>query len=234
MNRFNLLLPLLALSLFLTQSSTAWGQTSLNGNNRTDTVACDGQDVEINGNDSSVILTGNCGSVNVAGNGNVVSIEATANIKVLGNGNKVTWARSTSGDKPGIMALGDGNTVEQGASASPTTESSEGESKAELESNDTVVVVGPSLVLINNGVRKTYNCNGRDVSVNGNKCELVFEGRCGSISVNGNKNTVHVDAAASIAVTGNKNRVTWSAGVDSSSPSVSNLGNKNSIAKKSP
>jgi hypothetical protein len=82
-----------------------------------------------------------------------------------------------------------------------------------------------SLDFYDNGVRGTYNCDGRRVRITGNACELSLEGRCDSVAVMGNANRVRVLAAiGSINVTGNQNTVSWSKAQNPTPPRVSNLG----------
>ncbi len=88
----------------------------------------------------------------------------------------------------------------------------------------------PPLEFYDNGIRGSYRCEGRRVSVNGNACELTLEGACDSLSVTGNGNRVRVLAQiGSISVLGNQNSVAWSKAGNPKPPRVSNLGSGSSV-----
>ncbi len=89
----------------------------------------------------------------------------------------------------------------------------------------------PPLEFYDNGIRGSYRCEGRRVSVNGNACELTLEGACDSLSVTGNGNRVRVLAQiGSISVLGNQNSVAWSKAGNPKPPRVSNLGSGSSVS----
>jgi hypothetical protein len=89
----------------------------------------------------------------------------------------------------------------------------------------------PPLELYDNGIRGSYRCEGRRVSVNGNACDLTLEGSCESLSVTGNGNRVSVLAqVGSISVLGNQNTVAWSRAGNPKPPRVSNLGSGSSVS----
>jgi DUF3060 family protein len=70
-------------------------------------------EVEVNGNDNSVTLTGDCKSINVSGANNKVKAEGVATIDVTGSGNEVTWKRAVGGKKPKVNRTGVNNKVTQ-------------------------------------------------------------------------------------------------------------------------
>ncbi len=80
-------------------------------NGRTETIACRGKDVTVDGNDNDLTLTGECGRVEVSGDANVVRVEVAAAIFALGDRNKVTWARGIGGKAPKVTSLGSGNDI---------------------------------------------------------------------------------------------------------------------------
>lgn len=87
-----------------------------------------------------------------------------------------------------------------------------------------------------------------DHALNDNKGTFEFTGTCGTISVQGNDNTVRLDKAKTvlvpgntntvavggvdrIVVAGNANKVTWKKGLTKAKPKISAPGNANKIAK---
>lgn len=70
-------------------------------------------EVEINGSDNTVTLTGDCKSINVSGANNKVKAEGVAAIDVTGSGNEVTWKRAVGGKKPKVNRSGVNNKVTQ-------------------------------------------------------------------------------------------------------------------------
>jgi hypothetical protein len=96
-----------------TQSAAATkGKTIvLEQNHEQKTIECQGESVEVNGNFIELTLTGQCGKVSVNGNKNDVTIDATAAISVLGNGNTVSWRQGIDGKDPKLSNLGTGNEV---------------------------------------------------------------------------------------------------------------------------
>ncbi|MBM4260074.1 MAG: DUF3060 domain-containing protein [Deltaproteobacteria bacterium] len=195
--------------------------------NRKLTVSCRGMDVDVQSSANHVTLQGTCGVVNISGPSNVVVVESTSEIIVSGPGNHVTWLKAFNGQPPRLSDTGAGNVVVQSnAQAGKPGAPAGGETKA-APSND------PSqrIVVLQNRDKRTVECRGKDVDILGNDNALTFRGACGQVNVQGNRNTVALEAARSIAVVGNNNRLDWQEGVGGGQPSVSNLGNGNVIAE---
>jgi hypothetical protein len=104
-----------------------------------------------------------------------------------------------------------------GGGGSPSTSTSEGGGGAS----------GGTLTINDSGLTKTYDCGGRDVSINSSANKLTFTGSCGTVSVNGSRNQVKLAQASVISVNGSANEVTYSSG----SPKVSNNGTGNKIGQ---
>jgi hypothetical protein len=82
-----------------------------------------------------------------------------------------------------------------------------------------------------NDVKRTIDCAGGSVTVEGNGCVLVLKGDCSTLKVNGNNNTVTVEAVAEISTQGNRNKVTWTRGAGGRPPKISNPGTGNTIKR---
>ncbi len=60
-----------------------------------------------------------------------------------------------------------------------------------------------------NEAERTFACEGRDITVEGNGLEITLTGDCGLVKAIGNKNDLTIDGVARIEVVGNKNSVRW-------------------------
>ncbi len=223
-----------------------------------ETIACNGQSVDVRGTSYDLTLLGECPDVEVAGTGNVVKVERAGRIEVTGVNNKVIWMESLQGDRPTIERTGFGNSVKQGTFEAPKDKAAgggvvatSGKSVTLQGSGGSATIVagtggsestaagsaaaskGKTIVLKDNHEQKTVECQGEDVDVDGNFIELTLTGECGTVRVNGNKNDVTIDAAAAISIPGNGNSVSWRQGVGGSDPKVSNLGNGNEVTHSS-
>ena len=105
-----------------------------------------------------------------------------------------------------------------------------------------------SIVVEKNDVTDTYNCEGgtanvkgnRDtvtltdcsqVSITGNYNHVTLSGNSPDLDVMGNNNQVAAGHVKKISTMGNKNAVTWTSPNEDEKPSISNLGNGNSISR---
>jgi hypothetical protein len=76
------------------------------------THACEANErVVISGSGNKVTLTGECGKVAVMGSKNIVAIDASAKIAVMGTDNEVTWKRGVGGKGPNVSRMGTNNKV---------------------------------------------------------------------------------------------------------------------------
>jgi hypothetical protein len=81
---------------------------------------------------------------------------------------------------------------------------------------------------MDNKLTVTHDCDKDPVaSIMGNENTITFTGKCGDISVMGNKNTVIIATAAGVSVTGNENTVT----VDTVAK-LATTGSKNTVSWK--
>jgi DUF3060 family protein len=74
--------------------------------------ACEANErVVVSGSGNRVTLTGECGKVAVMGSKNIVAVEASAKIAVMGTDNEVTWKRGVGGKGPDVSRMGTNNKV---------------------------------------------------------------------------------------------------------------------------
>lgn len=85
---------------------------------------------------------------------------------------------------------------------------------------------GVATVSSNKNALTFKNCS--KVVVQGNKNTIALEG-CKALEVPGNSNTVKAGVVKSLNTMGNKNTVTYKLGPKKEKPSISNLGNENTI-----
>lgn len=90
------------------------------------------------------------------------------------------------------------------------------------------------IVIHENELTKTINCQGDEVTVYGNENELTIKGECSRLYVPGNENIIKVEAVAAIDTPGNENTVYWEMGINGRKPSINNLGTDNKIKKIAP
>jgi hypothetical protein len=81
------------------------------------------------------------------------------------------------------------------------------------------------LVINENNQTVNGHCNGNDIVLNGNHCQLHLSGKLGSITINGNHNVVKSERIEEVVTNGNSNTVTWSSRHET--PDISNSGKDN-------
>lgn len=91
----------------------------------------------------------------------------------------------------------------------------------------TVGSVLKDMVINENNQLIKGHCNGNDIVLNGNNCQLHLTGKLGSIIINGNENAVRSERIEEIIANGNKNTVTWSSGREM--PEIVNNGTGNNL-----
>jgi hypothetical protein len=95
-----------------------------------------------------------------------------------------------------------------------------------------VAAVADDVVLLDNHVNTTLECNGNAVVINGNHCNITLTGNCKLLSINGNHNIVNGEAIGTVLLPGNYNAVTYAKGLGvHREPLAQIAGNYNSCAK---
>jgi hypothetical protein len=206
------------------------------------TIHCDGDEVNVYGNQNVLNIKGECSKLNVQGNKNTITVEAVASISTPGSWNKVTWERGIDGDKPSISNFGKSNEIKKAPDKEEAVEE-EGEVPSALDTalskldalkkGKTSFGEGDSqseiIRIEGNSQVKTMTLKGEKLVVNGNLHQIEVKGYCGFLQVNGNKNTIHVDAVGTINTVGNMNKVFWKTGSDDEDPTIYNVGTGNKI-----
>jgi Protein of unknown function (DUF3060) len=83
---------------------------TISGINKTQTVTCNANAVNVSGISNKVVIKGLCKSLHVSGVQNVITIDAVGIIEVSGFSNQITY----HGGSPSIDKSGDGNVVQKG------------------------------------------------------------------------------------------------------------------------
>ncbi len=90
----------------------------------------------------------------------------------------------------------------------------------------------PTVLIAGNGNTITLLGKCKTVRIPGND-NTVVGGEILSISIDGNKNTLRVTAVDEVSINGDRNALTWSKTIDGdASPEVSILGEDNKVTKK--
>lgn len=88
------------------------------------------------------------------------------------------------------------------------------------------------IVINENGVQKTIDCNGDRVVIDGNRGQITIHGQCKEVAVDGNDNTVAIESSVAIEVDGNDNTVTYSAQVNAKPPRIVKNGLRNTVRRE--
>jgi hypothetical protein len=208
-----------------------------------ETIECDGSGVIITGSSNKLTLIGECPTVEVTGTKNEIWIESVGTIEVTGTSNAVVWSEGLAGQPPKTSDNGVRNTIKQGTIAPPEDAPGRKAAPKAAQSDKGAPAVagdeespppakgGAAVTLNDNGLTAGVECQGNDVTINGNKNTLRLRGECAKIIVKGNFNKITVEAATAILAPGNKNDITWTRGAGKKAPSISNPGGRNRIKR---
>ena len=76
------------------------GEIIVGENNGNRVIPCNGRDVEVDGNQNTITLTGSCAVILVNGNHNRVAVESVTWLRLIGSDNQVSWARGAGSRAP--------------------------------------------------------------------------------------------------------------------------------------
>ncbi|HYV45994.1 MAG TPA: DUF3060 domain-containing protein [Myxococcaceae bacterium] len=244
---------LAALSLCLSTAALA-DPIQIDDNSENQVLRCEGNPVIVNGNSNNLTLSGNCPSVLINGNQNQVAIEAVDKLRVTGNNNQVSWARTINkGKKPNISNPGSHNQIAQskagGAAAAVASDAVDTANDAtdmaaaamsaagvrgEVRTGGTntgggaTAKSGDTIGILQGHLTKTFDCGeGKDVNIQGGNNELTFTGSCGTVNVVGAHNVIRLESAETINVMGSYDAITYKSGAP-----TSNIVGKNSTVAK--
>ena len=85
----------------------------ISGHDLVKTVNCNGKNVVIDANDSTLTFRGQCNEVKVNGSTNTITLEEVATIVLESADNTVRWKKAASGAKPKVVDRSTGNMVSQ-------------------------------------------------------------------------------------------------------------------------
>lgn len=203
----------------------AWGgpaharQALLAGNAQTQTLDCAGDEAVLRGNDNRLALRGRCRSVLVEGNDNRISaaVASGAPIRIRGNGNQLRY-RAAGGGPARVNVAGMDNLVTRGDGVPQTP-------VPPPDAPDQTRLFGGSeapLALREENMRRSVDCTGRDVLVEGNGNEYTLQGGCRSLTVRGEGVVIHAEMrpGSQISLQGNGDVVTWLLSAPGSDPTT--------------
>jgi hypothetical protein len=181
-------------------SGRAYAQApEVDGSSLARTIACDGADAAVNGNDNRIAFTGSCHGLAINGDGNRVQIALAPNarVAVAGHGNHVLYSSSGPGSEPNVALNGADNDVT--ASDHPPTGALVGVLPPAPPGPPTLTLPPPdapgatgsgAIVLSADDASQTIDCAGRDVLIHGSNGNFRLLGGCRSISVQGQNDTI--------------------------------------------
>ncbi|MFZ6731845.1 DUF3060 domain-containing protein [Undibacterium sp. Ji42W] len=86
--------------------------------------------------------------------------------------------------------------------------------------------------IMGNDISKSTQCNGQPVNIQGNGNQIILNGVCPQVSVNGNENQVTIEQLGKVQVVGNDNQVRWAQALNGAKPQVQSSGNDNQISRQ--
>jgi hypothetical protein len=129
-------------------------------------------------------------------------------------------------DSDGVSVGGEGGEVSVGSDGDVSVGNEDGGVTLDEGGGVTVDSATGDLTIASVEGSVTEECEGRNVNVTASGAEVVLNGRCGEVSVLGNRLTVHIGSADSIRVTGADNTVHHAGG----EPSVTDIGVNNTVS----
>lgn len=85
----------------------------ISGHDLHKTVDCNGKNVVIDANDSTITLRGECNEIQVNGSTNTITVDVVASIVLNSADNTVRWKKAAKGNKPKVVDKSNGNKVVQ-------------------------------------------------------------------------------------------------------------------------
>ncbi len=90
-----------------------------------------------------------------------------------------------------------------------------------------------TLRITGNQAETTFACEGRDITVEGNKLAITLTGDCGLVKAVGNDNVITVDGVKAVETVGNHNTVRWARNLGTGKkPAATKMGVGNKVVKQ--
>ncbi len=223
-------------AILFVSAANAFSATALqiNANGQQITRSCEDRSVQVSGNNDSVRLIGHCRSLQVSGNHNSIRVDRVDSIQTSGLANSIHWL---NGD-PSVQDTGKSNVFNLANQNASRTGNDSSNEKSDSESTTSAAVLGgsvgaavaaatqtaagvagsvtveqtdaSSVNLVMSNQRITRDCkDGKNVNINGYEDDITLVGSCGTVSMNGWGNHVHIKEAEQISISGHTNTVTW-------------------------
>jgi hypothetical protein len=232
----------------------AHADVTVMGNRQTGTRDCGGGSANIAGNNADLKLRG-CKTVTVVGNGNRLDVGYVETLSLLGSRNSVVWSPGPNGQRPTVSNVGKDNAITEislsgGVSKTPSSGGvaveaggasvtlgaggvtvGAGGSSVNVGAGGLTVGVDAKALLVNDDdLRRTYDCQGNTANVSGDRNELVLR-NCAVLNISGEDNKIDAGTAGVINVSGDRNTVTWKPGAGGKAPRVADTGDGNRITQ---
>jgi len=156
---------------------------------------------------------------------------------IVASGERKTEVRGTESE-PVLLQAQDkamNSAVAQLTGAEPAGEEQKKVVKGEIhpsqdaEAVSQVRIKDETITILENDLSKTIDCAGGRVIVNGNNNSLILRGECQKVTINGNDNTINIEAVGTIQANGNENVINWTKGAGNQRARITDLGNGNLI-----
>ena len=226
------------LLLMLTLSLPLWAETvRIDTREEQDVMySARGEDIEILGNEGSIVITGRAGLVTISGNRHDIVVSEAGELRILGSeidltvnqvtklhlsGSQINVLVTTS--RPVVSDTGQNNSVVSSLgveSSEQPRDSSPSESTASSPSQS-----GP--IVFNESGRTATIAVGGEVTINGSSNHITLTGRPTALTVNGSTNTVKLESTDRISVNGSQNVVHYSSG----RPKIDDVGYGNTVSR---
>lgn len=198
------MLRLIAIPILLLISGPVHAQSSsTRGNGQVTSINCGGGDVLIEGSRNTATIRGACRALILRGDANRVAIELapSAEIRVEGQGNRVTWTLARAGSPPAVSVSGQDSLVVPASKAARSTD---------------------QLALRGDDLQLQEDCAGRDVLIEGLRSNLRLLGGCRSVTLRGELAVVQAELqpGSRVLIEGGGNLVAYALTRQGATPTV--------------
>lgn len=198
------MLRIIAIPVLLLISAPALAQSSsTRGDGQVISINCGGGEVLIEGSRNTATVRGGCRTLILNGDANRVAVELapSAQVRVEGQGNRVTWTLARPGPPPAVSVSGQDSLVVPASGAA--------------RASDPLALRGDDLQL-------QTDCAGRDALIEGLRSNLRLLGGCRSVTIRGELAVVQAELqpGSRVLIEGGGNLVAYALTRQGAAPTV--------------
>lgn len=221
------------------------GTVTIAGRQNTITVTGECRKVDVSGTENNVAIDA-VAAIEVTGTGNKVTWSRAVGrdeprVSLTGSNTITRTSRPPSSASPSTSSGASGADAAPPRPSAPRSEApaapaSEPAPAPARKTGTRPGITQPSLTattvkVLEDDREDTVDCNGREVSILGNRNSLRLRGSCPLVIVAGSDNVLDVDTADRVRTTGDRNRITWTKVTSGAEPQVQNTGTDNRVTK---